>query len=106
MVVSELQRRCHVLSDGTEVLSKPLADRLQGLEPIGALVGMDTNAFRVAMIHGDEDVGQYLKPVGSARTSLAIRVSIPLSSGCGSFRRGRMFRQTLTHPSGRCFWRA
>jgi hypothetical protein len=30
--VSELQPHGHVLSDGTEVLSNPLADRLQGLE--------------------------------------------------------------------------
>ncbi len=60
VVVSELQPHGHVLSDGTEVLANPLADRLQGLEPIGAPVGMDTNAFRVAMIHGDEDVGQPL----------------------------------------------
>ena len=38
------------------------------------------------------------EPVGSARTSLAIGVSIPLSSSCGSFYRSRMSHQTLTHP--------
>ena len=43
--------------------------------------------------------GRSGEPVGSARTSLAIGVSIPLSSSCGSFYRNRMFHQTLMHPT-------
>ncbi len=45
---------------------------------------------------------QVLESGGSARTSLAIDASIPLSSSCGSFYRSPMSHQTLTHPNLLC----
>src|SRR5512132_1962339 len=60
VVVAKLQPRCHVLSDRAEVPAHTLADRLQGLEAVGALVGVDADAFAVAVIDGDEDVGHAL----------------------------------------------
>ena len=45
VVVAELQSRGHVLADGAELPAHTLADRFQGLEAVGALVGVDANAF-------------------------------------------------------------
>ena len=60
MVVPEHEAGGHVLADGAEVPAHTLADRLQGLEAVGALVGVDADAFAVAVIDGDEDVGHAL----------------------------------------------
>src|SRR5512133_2171327 len=60
VVVAELQPRCHVLADRAEVAAHPLPNRLQGLEAVGAPVGVDADAFAVAVVDGDEDVGHAL----------------------------------------------
>ena len=60
MVVAEHEAGGHVLTDGAEVPAHTLADRFQGLEAVGALVGVDADAFAVAVIDGDEDVGHAL----------------------------------------------
>src|SRR5512132_1786051 len=60
VVVAKLQPRCHVVADRAEVAAHPLPDRLQGLEAVGALVGVDADAFAVAVVDGDEDVGYAL----------------------------------------------
>src|SRR5512132_3045111 len=59
-VVAEHEAGGHVLANGAEVSAHTLADRLQGLEAVGALVGVDADAFAVAVIDGDEDVGHAL----------------------------------------------
>src|SRR5512144_720676 len=56
VVVPEHEAGGHVLADGAEVPAHTLADWLQGLEAVGALVGVDADAFAVAVIDGDEDV--------------------------------------------------
>src|SRR5512132_2564415 len=56
VVVPEHEAGGHVLADGAEVPAHTLADRFQGLEAVGALVGVDADAFAVAVIDGDEDV--------------------------------------------------
>ena len=53
VVVAKLQPRCHVLSDRAEVLTHAPPDRLQGLKAVGALVGVDADAFAVAVVDGD-----------------------------------------------------
>ena len=58
--MAKLQPRCHVLSDRAEVLTHAPPDRLQGLKAVGALVGVDADAFAVAVVDGDEDVGDAL----------------------------------------------
>ena len=40
-----------------EVISDPLADRLQGLEAISLLGGMDARTFKYTMIHPNKDIG-------------------------------------------------
>ena len=60
MVVAEHEAGGYVLTDGAEVPAHTLADRFQGLEAVGALVGVDADAFAVAVIDGDEDVGHAL----------------------------------------------
>ena len=60
MVVPEHEAGGHVLADGAEVPAHTLADRFQGLEAVGALVGVDADAFAIAVIDGDEDVGHAL----------------------------------------------
>src|SRR5512132_4616785 len=60
VVVAKLQPRCHVLADGAEVAAHPLPDRFQCLEAVGGLVGVDADAFAVAVVDGDEDVGYAL----------------------------------------------
>ena len=60
VVVPEHEAGGHVLADGAEVPAHTLADRFQGLEAVGALVGVDADAFAVAVIDGDEDVGHAL----------------------------------------------
>src|SRR5512144_1326935 len=60
VVVPEHEAGGHVLADGAEVSAHTLADRLEGLETVGALVGVDADAFTVAVIDGDEDVGHAL----------------------------------------------
>ena len=60
VVVPEHEAGGHVLADGAEVPARALADRFQGLEAVGALVGVDADAFAVAVIDGDEDVGHAL----------------------------------------------
>ena len=60
VVVPEHEAGGHVLADGAEVPAHTLADRLQGLEAVGALVGVDADAFAVAVIDGDQDVGHAL----------------------------------------------
>ena len=49
-------RPAATFSDGAEVRLHTLADRFQGLEAVGALVGVDAAAFAIAVIDGDEDV--------------------------------------------------
>lgn len=61
MVVAELEAGGHALADDAEVLSHALAHRLQGLEAVGALVGMNAAALAVAVIDGDEDMGHALR---------------------------------------------
>ena len=39
------------------MLAHALAHRFQGLEAVGAFVGVDADAFAVAVIDGDEDMG-------------------------------------------------
>src|SRR5512133_2610328 len=56
VVVPEHEAGGHILADGAEVPAHALADRLQGLEAVGALVGVDADTFTVAVIDGDEDV--------------------------------------------------
>src|SRR5512147_3013692 len=60
VVVPEHEAGGHVLADGAEVPAHTLADWLQGLEAVGTLVGVDADAFTVAVIDGDEDVGHAL----------------------------------------------
>ena len=60
MVVTEPEAGGHVSADGAEVLAYALAHRLHGLEAAGALVGVDADAFAVAVINGDEDMGHAL----------------------------------------------
>ena len=60
MVVAEHEAGGYALTDGAEVPAHTLADRFQGLEAVGALVGVDADAFAVAVIDGDEDVGHAL----------------------------------------------
>lgn len=45
VIVADLQARRDVLTDGTEADPDRLADRLQRLEPVGAVAGMDTDTF-------------------------------------------------------------
>src|SRR5512132_474458 len=47
MVMPEFEPDSDVLADGAEVLAHALPDRLQGLEAVGALVGVDADAFAV-----------------------------------------------------------
>ena len=54
VVVAEHEAGGHVLADGAEVPAHTLADRFQGLEAVGALVGVDADAFAVAVVDGDE----------------------------------------------------
>src|SRR5512134_3797257 len=59
--MAELEAVGHVLADGAEVLAHALAHRLQGLEAVGAFVGMDADALAVAMVDSDEDMGHALR---------------------------------------------
>src|SRR5512134_1598927 len=57
VVVAELEAGGHVLAEDAEVPADALVHRLQGLEAVGALVGVNADALTVAVIEGDEDVG-------------------------------------------------
>ena len=47
VVVLEHEAGGHLLADGAEVSAHTLADRFQGLEAVGTLVGVDADAFAV-----------------------------------------------------------
>jgi hypothetical protein len=56
VIMADGRPRRDPLAEAAEVLADALADRLQRLEPVARLRGVDADAFRRTVIDGDEDV--------------------------------------------------
>ncbi|MGA8158388.1 MAG: hypothetical protein WB822_19740 [Rhodoplanes sp.] len=60
MIVTQHQSTRHTRCDGSEAPMHPLAHRLQRLEAIGRMRGMNADDFRIGVFHGEEDIGSAL----------------------------------------------
>jgi hypothetical protein len=101
VVVAELRPGCHVLADRAEVLTRALPDRL--LKAVGALAGVAADAFAVAVVDGDEDVGAsarvtvWLMSV-PPMTSTAALVMLPSCALCAPLHVAEEFTPVPTQP--------